>query len=82
MRKIVDQNSAVVPGACNTRSIPINNNHVDMAKFGYQENNDYIKVSEYLQEMAKEAPVNIERQWDREDGHLKRETSTSPTVLA
>ena len=46
-----------------------------MAKFGYQEDNDYNKVSGYLQEMAEEAAAKIEHQWKIEDAHLQGTSS-------
>ncbi|KAI8630073.1 TPR-like protein [Xylariaceae sp. FL1651] len=63
---VVPKASAVVPGQANAEPIAINSDHIEMVKFSGNKDSGYIKVSETLQIMAKDAKRVIQSRWETE----------------
>ncbi|KAI0439883.1 hypothetical protein F4803DRAFT_529566 [Xylaria telfairii] len=63
---VVPKASAVVPGQANAEPIAIHSDHINMVKFSENTDRGYIKVSETLQIMAKDAGEKIRSRWDTE----------------
>ncbi|KAI1426992.1 hypothetical protein F5Y12DRAFT_739426 [Xylaria sp. FL1777] len=63
---VVPKASAVVPGQANAEPIAINSDHINMVKFSGNTDGGYIKVSETLQIIAKDAGGKIRLRWETE----------------
>ncbi len=57
----MSQASTIVFDAVNAASIVISANHLNMIKFVFREDEDYKKISEHLQLLAKEASNAIKQ---------------------
>ncbi|KAI3326403.1 P-loop containing nucleoside triphosphate hydrolase protein [Xylariaceae sp. AK1471] len=63
---VVLRASAVVPGQADAEPIAIHTDHINMVKFSENVDRGYIKVSETLQIMAKDAGGKIRLRWETE----------------
>lgn len=66
-KQIVPRSSAVIPGALDSRQIQINEDHINMCKFGSREDNGYVRVSDAIREMVGDAPSKVNKKWWKED---------------
>jgi hypothetical protein len=72
---IVPKSSAIVPGAMNVEPIPINKDHVNIAKFASANDEDFKTISSHLSLMVGAAPNRIVSNWRRyrtSEGGLRR----------
>ncbi|MCJ1245218.1 hypothetical protein MMC30_002420 [Trapelia coarctata] len=65
-KMIVPRVSAVLPGAANVEPIAMNKNHLTMAKFSSEVDNDLRSVSDHIAFMTEDAPREVARTWDVE----------------
>ncbi|KAJ1338605.1 nephrocystin-3 [Microdochium nivale] len=63
---VVPKASAVVPGHANAEPIAINSNHTSMVRYESRQDPGYVKVSQHLRIMARNAPEVVQQRWDSE----------------
>ncbi|KAF4772710.1 putative phosphorylase superfamily protein [Colletotrichum scovillei] len=64
---VVPRASAVVPGQTDGEPIAIHADHINMVKFAFKEDSNYVKVLEVLQIMVADACSNIQSRWETEE---------------
>ncbi|KAF4772744.1 putative phosphorylase superfamily protein [Colletotrichum scovillei] len=85
IKEVVPRASAVVPGQTDGEPIAIHADHINMVKFAFKEDSNYVKVLEVLQIMVADACSNIQSRWETEErvtrariGHKILEKKSGP----
>jgi hypothetical protein len=64
---VVPKSSAVVPGAVDTETIAIMDNHTNMVRFASEADDGFRKVARHLMLMVEEASLKVLRNWETEE---------------
>lgn len=67
LQQLVPRHSAVVPGAVNVEPIPLHKNHINMARFEDENDQDFKVTLSCLTEMVDAAPAVVARKWALQD---------------